>query len=49
MADNAFASRTMRQRSTCDKAFLRPRVRSWHNPKCVFNLEIVLSTEDGWR
>ena len=28
MADNAFPSRAMRQRSTCDKTFLRPRVRS---------------------
>ena len=28
MADNAFASRAMMQRSTCDRTFLRPRVRS---------------------
>jgi len=28
IADRAFASRAMTQRSTCDKTFLRPRVRS---------------------
>ena len=28
MADNAFASRAMKQRRTCDETFLRPRVRS---------------------
>ena len=28
MADSAFASRAMMQRSTCERTFLRPRVRS---------------------
>jgi len=34
MADNPFASRAIRQRSTCDRTFLRPRVRSRRSPRC---------------
>jgi len=44
--DRAVVNIAIKDRSTCDKTFLKPHVRSWQSPKYVFNCETVLSTED---